>query len=412
MRDKTIAVCSKCKVMSQRDKLLWTCPLCLKRFRDVSNPIQTVGCETPKGGKEFSNSDYDATKNIGGGNNKFFNKNNNPINRSISLVIVNEVENSKLDDEEKSETKIKLIKSTNNENLRSSINNVEKSDSNKYSIYNPIIKKNEATLEVESNEGDNIRVPHRYKTSSPAILEESNPQVKRSSSRLPIKNPRNTEQSNDEKSGKIFAKSPLIISTSNTDVEKGKVDKIFSQSNNNIRNLQINMGPNFSTSKNIDKIKIDLSSENPSTSKDNQREIIKSISIDVNPFGVQSKSSEVKENVNEFKINSFNIQDYTIITQIGEGTFGKIYLVEDKFKNYFSLKKIIANDEFESEAFEQEYELINQVRHPNILRILAIAKQKLDKTTYGLYILMETGLSDWEKDIKSRLNLKNYYTEN
>jgi hypothetical protein len=67
------------------------------------------------------------------------------------------------------------------------------------------------------------------------------------------------------------------------------------------------MSPNFSTSKNIDKIKIDLSSENPSTSKDSQREITKSISIDVNPLGVQSKSSEVKENVNEFKINSLSI---------------------------------------------------------------------------------------------------------
>jgi len=410
LRDKTIAVCSKCKVMSQRDKLLWTCPICLKRFKDVGNSIQNLGCETPKRAKEFSSSDYDATKNIGGEGNKFFNKNNFPMNKSISLTIGNENVNSKLENAENSDSKIKLIKPTNSENLRSSINNIEKSDSNKYSIYNPLSKKNESTIEEESNKGNNQRVPNRYKTTSPITVEENKPQVKRSASKLPIKSTGNIGHPTDDNSLKKFAKSPLKIITSNSDVEICKGEKISSQSNNNIRNLQINLGPNFSSTKNLENIKINLSSDNPITSKDSQREITKSIPNSDNHLSSIS-SNENKEIVDEFKLNSFNIQDYTIITQIGEGTFGKIYLVEDKFKNYFSLKKIIANDEFELEGFEQEYELINQVRHPNILRILATAKTKLDKTTYGLYILMETGLSDWEKDIKSRLNLKNYYTE-
>lgn len=111
------------------------------------------------------------------------------------------------------------------------------------------------------------------------------------------------------------------------------------------------------------------------------------------------------------KLREFNFEDYNIITLIGEGTFGKIYLVDDKNKNIFSLKKIIANDEVDLENFQQEYELVNQVPHKNILKILGTCHRKLDITTHALYILMEVGLSDWEKDIKSRMSYKNYYSE-
>jgi serine/threonine protein kinase len=111
------------------------------------------------------------------------------------------------------------------------------------------------------------------------------------------------------------------------------------------------------------------------------------------------------------KLEEFNFEDYHILTQIGEGSFGKIYLVEDKDKNIFSMKKIIANDEVELESFTQEYELVNQSRHKNILKIVGICRRQLDFTTFVLYILMEVGLNDWEKEIKSRQLTKQHYKE-
>jgi hypothetical protein len=122
------------------------------------------------------------------------------------------------------------------------------------------------------------------------------------------------------------------------------------------------------------------------------------------------QSSEVEQPVE--KLKEFNCDDFKPITMIGEGSFGKIYLVEDKYKNQFSMKKIFANDELELETFTQEYELVNRSQHPNILKILAICNKKLDSTTQALFILMEVGSSDWEKEIKNRKDNGKYYTEN
>ena len=49
--------------------------------------------------------------------------------------------------------------------------------------------------------------------------------------------------------------------------------------------------------------------------------------------------------------------------------------------------------------------------HPNIIKILGIYSTKLDKTTFVVYVLMEVGISDWDKEINS-LKAKNiHYSE-
>jgi hypothetical protein len=412
LREKSIAVCSKCKVMSQRDKLLWTCPMCLNRFREKSEANQILPSATPKGDKENLTSDYDVSKDLGAGSNKVLNKNPTPFQKSISLIAGSDNSSNKdLEDNNNPDSKIKLIKSLKNEASRSSSlnNNLDKTNSNKFAIFNPI-KKVEVNLDEDSNKKENFRGPHRLRTGSAVTQEDSNPQVKRSSSKQPIQNLKNTEKSG-EKEKQVKNPTNPFISIQKEDIEQSKGEKIYGQSNKDIKKVAINLGPNFSSAKNLENLNSDLPSESTGSSRDIEREITKSSTNDINAINNILKTSEACDSSDQSKLKSFNLQDYTIITQIGEGTFGKIYLVEDKLKNYFSLKKIIANDEFELEGFEQEYQLINQVRHPNVLKILATAKQKLDKTTYGLYILMETGLSDWEKEIKSRLTLKKYYSE-
>ena len=108
----------------------------------------------------------------------------------------------------------------------------------------------------------------------------------------------------------------------------------------------------------------------------------------------------------------FNIDNYKIEKQIGEGSFGLIYQVTNK-KNYikYAMKKIIANNLIALEAFQAEFEIVHQNSHPNILNILGICIRCLDQTTYVIYILMDFALHDWDFEIEERTKQKKYYTE-
>ncbi len=110
-------------------------------------------------------------------------------------------------------------------------------------------------------------------------------------------------------------------------------------------------------------------------------------------------------------IKGFNFDEYKIITQLGQGTFSKIYLVQDKNKNLFSMKKIILSDELDVHSVIKEYKMCSKYTHDNIVKVLGIYSNKLDKTTYVVYILMEVGKTDWEKEIRYYKDKNMYYSE-
>jgi serine/threonine protein kinase len=124
-----------------------------------------------------------------------------------------------------------------------------------------------------------------------------------------------------------------------------------------------------------------------------------------------SQMSNSKQNHNENKLKQFNFNDYTIITQLGQGSFGKIYLVKDSKGNIFSMKKLLLSEELDVKSVINEYNMCYNLSHPNIIKILGIYSNKLDKTTYVVYVLMEVGISDWEKEINSYKMKKISYTE-
>ena len=114
---------------------------------------------------------------------------------------------------------------------------------------------------------------------------------------------------------------------------------------------------------------------------------------------------------NDDELKEFNFNDYKIITQLGQGTFGKIYLVQDKNNELFSMKKIILSEELDVQSVINEYIMCQKLKHSNVVKILGIYSNRLDKTTYVVYVLMEVGLTDWEKEIR-KYNDKNLaYTE-
>jgi hypothetical protein len=128
----------------------------------------------------------------------------------------------------------------------------------------------------------------------------------------------------------------------------------------------------------------------------------------------RNNSNTLRNNSNDKwnkKLSQFNFNDYTIITQLGQGSFGKIYLVKDSKGNIYSMKKILLSEELDVKSVIDEYNMCYNLNHPNIIKILGIYSNKLDKTTFVVYVLMEVGISDWEKEIKSYKTKKTVYKE-
>ena len=145
------------------------------------------------------------------------------------------------------------------------------------------------------------------------------------------------------------------------------------------------------------------------------RQIKEKIKIDIEPElkKIEEKTEILTKDdlIIDQKLKSFEVEDFAILNQIGEGSFGKIYLVEQKdTKERFSLKKIIAEGEEELQIFTQEFELVNSIRHPGILRIIGSCHRKLDFNTMVLYILMEVAKYDWDKEIKQQIMAKKPYS--
>jgi hypothetical protein len=136
----------------------------------------------------------------------------------------------------------------------------------------------------------------------------------------------------------------------------------------------------------------------------------------INKIPLASSNTNTDQvSTNNYQISKINLEDYKVIRQIGEGSYGKIYLVEEiRNKSLFALKKIIAHSRDEIEGFKTEYELMNFIggtTKDSILRIYGITTKELDITTFALYVLMELADSDWEKEIKLRNQEKRFYSE-
>ena len=123
-----------------------------------------------------------------------------------------------------------------------------------------------------------------------------------------------------------------------------------------------------------------------------------------------------KEKINDLSKNciipNFDDKNYNYIKLIGEGSYGKIYLVEDKTtKEEYALKKVICTDYQELLKYKKEFELIYSLKNPNIMRIYKLQIKNLDLTTSCLYVLMERAQIDWNIEVKHRKLAKKYYKE-
>jgi len=189
--------------------------------------------------------------------------------------------------------------------------------------------------------------------------------------------------------------------------------KSLNNINNNLSNININLNVNVNINNSQkEKILKNIYSYNDiqkkmNLSKENNKKLVsyrnhlKNLSIDLS------------NNIPTKTLNNFDIDDYNIIKSIGEGTFGKIYEVEDKYHRHFAMKKLICNSIKEIDILKKEYEFLYNFEDLNInlIKIYGIEIKKLDKTTFVMYVLMELAKIDWEKEIMHRKKTNNFYSE-
>ena len=214
----------------------------------------------------------------------------------------------------------------------------------------------------------------------------------------------------------IFAKNSCInkskynlnyfkLTKKTKELKIGKILNEISHINNKIDNMK-NKNNNLLNNINIYKL---LKNKENEKRKNNDSKKIKNFENSLNSTvnGNETINKKIEENLlsnlkdnNNNDIKEFNIEDYKIITQLGQGTFSKIYLVEDKNKNIYSMKKIILSDNLDVQSIIKEYKMCLKLKHENIIKLFGIYSNILDKTTYVVYILMEIGKTDWDKEIR------------
>ena len=177
---------------------------------------------------------------------------------------------------------------------------------------------------------------------------------------------------------------------------------------------------NFKTNDNIDN-RNELINKNNIEEK-NQKNLVNKCSISTSYESDQnSKFNSLKlgqlyynNNINNNEYN--NISEYKIIKQIGRGTFGQIFMVENEKREFFALKKIIACSMKEIQILEHEYKILFNINisdeNIDLVKIYKIETKQLDPTTFVMYVLMELSNTDLEKEILKRRKDLNYYTEN
>ena len=111
-----------------------------------------------------------------------------------------------------------------------------------------------------------------------------------------------------------------------------------------------------------------------------------------------------------------NFSEYKLIKQIGKGSFGQIFMVENENHQSFAMKKLIATTLKDIKTLEHEYQILLDIQECglkiNLVQIYGIETKQLDSTTFVMYVLMELADIDWEKEILNRSKIKKYYTEN
>ena len=365
-----IVVCSKCHKMYNYDSHFWWCPLCKVRFNL---------------GKENNNN---ANGNIRSSAHKKVKTNLPNQNYSKDKIGYDEMENAP-----NSAVGSSNHSRMNNDSGSSGIRRRSRGWSSKCP----------ANIEEQLRKTGGIR-------SFNLIMENNNDQNNKTTSiQLNKHNRGKISTSNDHSSHQTDLDKKL--SNININVQAisnmtGSIHDVNSKSPTNSNNNG-NSSSNNSNNQNLRKIFIPMGKRRHSSNGG-------VVASNYAQKSIEQRMQMQQQQQQDKRINApFSADDYAIINQIGEGTFGKIYQVADRNKNSYAMKKIIANSKEEIDALRKELEMISSLNKLkiNLVNIYGLDYKKLDKTTFVLYVLMDLAYRDWEKEINHRKLTKSFYTE-
>ena len=469
--EKLIVVCKQCRAINWFSNFIWTCPECKTRFRDINSDrneeilkkskcfeIQKLNKEIKYDEKTFrrktrlinidnSNSNYTRNRNdtnyysmktltLRNNNNYSGNYNTTSVsNETISKINSSDNNDKKNGIETERKTRKNCIKLTSNPNTTSNniSNTTSNYDSNKDNNNTSTKVKSRGKYIFDRTIGKQLR-PQKSEFLTLRINDDRDGIKNSNESRIIINNKENQNQINNQRKYVYRSKYEEIMkkmqnnnnkkdtdSTNNNTTDSNEVS-----SNNDINNIkqknnETNKRRIFILKNHLRKQKIvqETNSEKPddiiNASMVNTKLDIPIVndSIKNNSLLYENIQRKLKKILSKGKLPVFNIDNYKIGRQIGDGSFGTIFeATNNKTRIKYALKKIVTSDMNNLEKYQKEFEIVHQSTHPYILDIHGICFRCFDPTTFIIYVLMDLAQSDWEEEIYNRKKKNNnYYTE-
>ena len=256
----------------------------------------------------------------------------------------------------------------------------------------------------------------------------------------------NVKKNNDSNQNHNFLNDININQNNNNIYFLNNINNInINQSKNNINNINIKKITDNSQNNSLNNNYVKISHDSNSNYHNNSGKNLPNL----NSIGIQNNNHNIPPNIEKNHINiipipqkkflfsengiirrsfkendminlvpkeDFNLSEFKIIKQIGEGTFGVIYCVKwIKNNKLYALKQIGLYGE-ELDSFKKRVKivqnLVNQTGHNGFIKIYgdkSIPQKKPHEYLY--YILMELGERDWEEELKIRKTYNLYYSE-
>ena len=418
-----IVVCLKCKMINFYNNHLWMCPLCKKKYNlyknyendknKINNNISYYKSEKyEKKHKKYiktNNNEYTKPK---FSKKKFYN--NVKFSDEIQPNSYKKKDKNHIDTQDLSLKKFKSMEqnlpiSQFFYNITDENKNISKYNYKNYPNINynkNILAKSNRDFYHSNYNNNNIEEEKKLKKK---IYTLSKKKLNANNSFKYIRKISN-EEPKEEKINRYLYKKNYYSSKNNN------MKSIHNISNNNISNTNISLNVNININNSQkEKILKSLSSYNFIKKKQSTNENIYDNNQNIQLYSnhLKNLSIDLSNNGLITSLNTFDIDDYNIVKSIGEGTFGKIYEVEDKYHRHYAMKKLMCNSLKEIEILKKEYEYLYNFEYLNIdlIKIYGIETKKLDRTTYVMYVLMELAKIDWEKEIIKRNRIYNFYSE-
>ena len=276
-----------------------------------------------------------------------------------------------------------------------------------------INNKNQNSNKKSFNQNENENL-NKEKINENSQNNSNKKNIKNSSSKKSInKNSHKENISKEIKNKSSFSSQKKKTSTSTDDAQ---TNNYFNNNNKSLQTHSKSSNTNeedvniYSCTDNEEKNIITM--KNNSSDEESESEQIQAQKLIVDEEEKKAIHKRIRKILRLGKIPGFKIEEYSLIKQLGEGSYGAVYQVlNSQNRKKFAMKKIIGHNLDEIETFHREFEYVYSCIHRHIIQLIGVSIQFLDLMTYSLNVLMENALCDWETDIKNRFPKHLFYNE-